>query len=248
MSLGLAGATAWLVGLDGFNRLLAIGFGGVEQASFYVLLIAAGIGGLYAAVVSGLVAFRSGKTVSVEIFFFSLWAFCQTFELAKFGSAALGATAGAGSFELVTRVALFGRYAGTISVFSGSLFSIGLKQERGLPMFSVVMLAGLLFASVHPLNSVGPGRDFLADRGLVGLAGAFELTIVLMTLVNYLIAWRVGKDTAYLRAGAGVGICVVTAMMLRTTETLWIALGALPALAFGTWLHIKSLHDYYLWR
>jgi len=245
----LAGSALWLSGNDNLERLRISGFGQSDPLAFYLVLATAGASGLYAAILTGLVALRSGKTVSVEIFFFALWAFCQSFELAKTGSLVLGIhSASSVAFEIVTRIALFGRYAGIIALFSGSLFSVGLKQERGMPALTTTVMAGLLFASIQPLNSVFPGADFLADRGMESLAGVFEMAVAAMAVVNYMIAWRSGKDRAYLTAGVGLVMCVLASLMLRDSPSPWTAALAVPVLAGGTWLHLKSLHDYYLWR
>lgn len=248
-SLVLAGSVLWLSGFDHIERLRISGFGRTDPLAFYMVLAAAGASALYAAILTGLVALRSGKTVSVEIFFFALWAFCQSFELSKVGALILG-TYGASSvtFEIVTRIALFGRYAGTIALFSGSLFSVGLKQDRGMPVLMTTLMAALLFASIQPLNSVFPGADFLADRGMESLAGVFEMAVAAMAVLNYMIAWRSGKDRAYLTAGVGLVVCVLASSTLQASPSLWMTILSIPALAGGTWLHLKSLHDYYLWR
>lgn len=245
----LAGAALWISGFENLERLRVSGFGRSDTMAFYVVLAAACASGLYAAVITGLVALRSGKTVSVEIFFFALWAFCQSFELAKTGSLVLGIHgASSVAFEIVTRLALFGRYAGTIALFSGSLFSVGLKQERGMPVFATTLMAGLLFASIQPLNSVFPGVDFLADRGMESLATVFVAAVAAMAFVNYMIAWRSGKDKAYLTAGMSLVACVLASSMLKADPALWVVALAITVLAIGTMLHLKSLHDYYLWR
>ncbi len=245
----LAGAALWISGFENLERLITSGFGHSDSVAFYLVLAAAGASGLYAAAITGMVAFRSGKTVSVEIFFFALWAFCQSFELAKAGSLVLSIHgASSVAFEIVTRLALFGRYVGTVALFSGSLFSIGLKQERGMPVLATSLMAGLLFASIQPLNSVFPGMDFLADRGMESLAGVFEVAVVAMAVLNYTVAWRSGKDRAFLTAGAGLVACVLATSLLRSSSLLWTIVLAIPILAGGTWLHLKSLHDYYLWR
>ncbi len=248
-SLILAVAAVWFMGAEGMENARMTGFGMTGTTVFYTMLAAAVASGLYAAAVSGLVAFKSGKTVSVEIFFFALWAFCQTFELARIASLALG-VAGAGSVAtgIATRIALFGRYTGTIAIFAGSLFSVGLKQERGMPILSAALLGGMLFASLQPLNSLAPGINFLAEQGVAPLALSFELALIAMALVDYAIAWRSGRDNAYLRAGLGIAVCFGSVLTLRTTLSPWMASAAVPFLALGTWLYIKSMHDYYLWR
>ncbi|HPG85841.1 MAG TPA: hypothetical protein PLQ29_04010 [Spirochaetales bacterium] len=245
----LAVVAIWIPGLDGLERVRATAFPSLDAVGFYSALAASGICAVYAAVVSGLIVFRSGRTVSVEIFFFSLWAFCQVFELARIGSALLGmANANIGAYSLMTRFALFGRYSGSIGLFAGSLFSVGLKQERALPSMTFAFMAGLLFASIHPLNSVAPGADLLADRGIEPLARSFELAILALALIDYCLAWRSVKDKAYLLAAAGLTMCVVATTTLRAMATPWAVIAATPILVAGTWLYIKSMHDYYLWR
>jgi len=156
--------------------------------------------------------------------------------------------AGSGAFELITRIALFGRYCGAIAVFAGSLFSIGLKQERTLPMFAMTVMVALFFASVHPLNSIGQGKDLLADRGIVALSRAFEISLALMAALDYLIGWRAGRDRVYLMAGLGLLACVAASSVIKASFLPLTAALAVPVLLFGTWLHLHSLHDYYLWR
>jgi len=247
--LVVAGATLWSLGPDGIERLRLSGFANPDAPGFYTALASAFACGVYAVAVSGLIALRSGRSVSLEIFFFALWAFCQVFELAKIGSLALGSGgAGAGAYGVLTMIALFGRYSGTIAVFVGSLFSVGLKQERGIPAFSAVIMAGLLFATIHPLNSVVPGMDFLADRGVVRLEGLFQGSLLLLAMADYAMAWRSAKDKAYLVAGLGLALCVASSMALKAATSPWLAAAAAPTLAVGTWLYLKSLHDYYLWR
>ncbi|MDX9897803.1 MAG: hypothetical protein RBT62_02710 [Spirochaetia bacterium] len=239
----------WMLGTSNLERVRTYDFGSLNTRAFYTVLSAAAACGIFSATVSGLIAFKSGKTVSVEIFFFALWALCQGFELVKFGSLALSsAGAGLDTFEIVTRAALFGRYAGTIAIFAGSLFSVGLKQERGLPVLAVTLLSGLLFASIHPLNSVGPGPDFLADRGLVSLARAFELAVIIMALLNYAIAYRASRDKAHLQAGLGLTLCVSASVVLRVSASPWVVAIAVPVLGLGAWVYLKSMHEYYLWR
>jgi hypothetical protein len=246
---GLAAAAVIIPGLDGLERIRSSAFPALGAVGFYSALAASGVCAAYASVVSGLIVFRSGRTVSVEIFFFALWAFCQAFELARIGSVVLGMVdANIGAYSLMTRVALFGRYAGSIGLFAGSLFSVGLKQERAMPSMAFALMAGLLFASIHPLNSVAPGADLLTDRGIEPLARGFELAILGLALIDYALAWRSVKDKAYLLAAGGLTLCVVATTMLRAIATPWAVGAAVPILGAGTWLYIKSMHDYYLWR
>lgn len=238
----------WLVGPGVIARIVP-DIAGTTPATVYLELGTAGLCGLYAMIVSGIVALRSGKTVSLEIFFFAFWAFCQSFELVKFVSVILLAQgAGSGSFELATRVALFGRYGATMALFAGSLFSSGLKSERGTPLFLAILLAALFFATVHPLNSIGPGADLLADRGAMPLAQTFQAALVILAAIDYALAWYSSKDRAYLVSAAGMILCVVSiAVVQRSTHVVALA-AVVPLLVIGTIAYIRSMHAYYLWR
>jgi len=242
-------ATLWFTGTGAIERVRASFFSGESIAAFYSVIVVAIACAVFGAVVSAFVALRSGKTASVEIFFFSVWALCQSLELAKVFMVAIAARgAGANVFEAVTRIALLGRYLGSLALFAGSLFAVGLRQERSLPLFGAIVLAAMLFATIQPLNSVGPGADLLADRGLALLAVVFELAIVGLALVNYLIAWRSSQDRAYLYAGLGIVVVIVASMLLKATQSPWIAGITFPFLVAGAAFYTRSLHDYYLWR
>lgn len=246
---GGAVAVVWFLGFDGLYQVLPVWKLEASPAAFYTVIVSAGVSGLFAVVVTGLVAFRSGKTVSVEIFFFTLWAFCQVFELTKIGSLLLGTRlSNSLAYELITRQALFGRYCAVIAIFAGSLFSAGLKQERGIPVFMATMMVSLFFSSIHPLNSSVPGMDMLADRGLPWLAFSFEILMVALALVNYMVAWRNSMERENLVSALCVFVCFGTSTLAKLSQSPLIAILAFAGLFAGTWVYMRTMHRYYLWR
>ena len=246
---GGAIAVVWFLGLDGLYQVLPGWRLEASPAAFYTVTGSAVVSGLFAVVVTGLVAFRSGKTVSVEIFFFTLWAFCQVFELTKIASLLLGSRiSNSLAYELVTRQALFGRYCAVIAIFAGSLFSAGLKQERGIPVFMATLMVSLFFSSVHPLNSARPGMDLLAEKGVPWLAFSFEVLMVFLALVNYMIAWRNTKERENLVAAACVLVCFSASTLAKSAQSPSIAIIAFAGLCAGAWIYMLTMHKYYLWR
>lgn len=244
-----AGALLWAMGVDGIEGVLSIWNVDFPPAAFYTVLGSAAASGVYAAAACGLIAIKTGRTVSVEIFFFSLWAFCRIFALAKIGVVALGPRVPSPvAYELVTRAALFGRYCGVLSLLAGSLFAVGLKQERGMPVFAAVLMVSLFFATVHPLNSAGPGTDLLLDRGIPALTRAFELFMIALAVLDYLMAWKTTKGREFLVAGASVLACFVAASVADSTLSPAAAVGAFVAQAAGAAAYLSTLHEYYLWR
>ncbi len=246
---GGAIAAVWFLRPDGLLSVLPSWKLDIPVVAFYTVIGSAVVSGLFAVVVTGLVTFKSGKTVSVEIFFFTLWAFCQVFELTKIGSLLLGSKlSNSLAYELVTRQALFGRYCAATALFSGSLFSAGLKQERGIPAFMATLMVSLFFSSVHPLNSSRPGLDMLADRGVPWLAFLFEVLMVLLALVNYLIAWRNSRERENLVAALCVSICFGASSLIKVAHSPLTAILAFAGLCAATWMYMRTMHSYYMWR
>lgn len=244
-----AGSLLWAMGFDGLEGVLSIWNVDFSPAAFYTVLGSAAASGLYAAAACGLIALKTGRTVSVEIFFFSLWAFCRVFALAKIGVVALGPRVPSPvAYELVTRAALFGRYCGVLALLAGSLFAAGLKQERGMPVFVSALSVSLFFAAAHPLNSAGPGTDLLLDRGIPALTRAFEVFMIALASLDYLRAWRATKGREFLVAGASALACFVASTVADSTLSPATAIAAFVAMAAGAAAYLSTLHEYYLWR
>ena len=199
--------------------------------------------------VTGFMALRNGKTASAELFFFTVWAFCLGFEALRIVSLGLMIrNASMGPIVFITRLVMFGRYFGLLSLFMGSILAVGFRQERMSAVLSTAFLLALFFASVQPVNSGVLAPDFLIDRGFGFLMSLFDSALIAMTLVNYLVAWRMNRDTAFLASGAGLALCVLAYLLLRSNHSPWFILPAIVFLATGAWLHIKSMNGYYLWR
>jgi hypothetical protein len=202
-----------------------------------------------AVLATGFMALRNGKTASAELFFFTVWAFCLGFEAFRLLSLGLVIhNASMGPIVFLTRLVIFGRYLGLLSLFMGSILAVGFRQERMSAVLSAAFLLALFFASVQPVNSGVLAPDFLIDRGFGFLMSLFDSALIAMTLVNYLVAWRMNRDTAFLASGAGLALCILAYLLLRSNQSPWFILPAIVFLATGAWLHIKSMNGYYLWR
>jgi hypothetical protein len=199
--------------------------------------------------ITGLMAMRNGKTASAELFFFAVWAFCLVFEaLRLFSLGLLINNAGMGSMLIMTRLIMFARYFGLLNLFMGSILAVGFKQERMSAVLVAAFLLALFFSSVQPVNSGVPAPDFLIDRGYSFLMSLFDSSLIAMTLVNYVVAWRINRDTAFLASGTGLALCVLASLLLRSSYSPWYILPAIGFLTTGAWLHVKSMNGYYLWR
>lgn len=247
ISGSLATATAFLIRFGG-------GLSEIQRISTGIVGLAAGLAAIAvcmitSVLITGFIALRNGKTASAELFFFAVWAFCLSFE--AFRLLSLGfmiQNASMGTLVLLTRLVMFGRYFGLLSLFMGSILAVGFKLERMSGVLSTAFLLALFFASVQPVNSGVPAPDFLIDRGFGFLMSLFDSALISMTLVNYVVAWRTNRDTAFLASGAGLALSILAALLLRSNYSPLLTLPATGFLVAGAFLHIKSMNGYYLWR
>ncbi|TFG82130.1 MAG: hypothetical protein E4H20_08310 [Spirochaetales bacterium] len=204
---------------------------------------------LYALVLIGIIAFRAGKSASPEIFFFAVWAFGLSLELGQVMAIWMSYSGAAlSTVSLSSRLALFGRYLSLMGLFMGSIFSVGLKQERMGLLLSAAILVALFFGTIHPLNVVTAETGVIVELGYGRLMRFFEISIMCLIGVNYTLAWRENRDKAFLRAGLGLALCVPAVWILRAVTSIPMVFAALPFLILGTWLYFKNLFVYYLWR
>jgi hypothetical protein len=258
LKLGFGAALLLLLGTlaasTGFMIRFGLDFAEIQQLSTRVEGLAAGMTAIAVCMaasvsVTGFMALRNGKTASAELFFFTVWAFCLGFEALRFFSLGLMIqNVSIGSMVFMTRLVLFGRYFGLLSLFMGSILAVGFRQERMSGVLAAAFLLALFFATVQPINSGVAAPDFLIDRGFGFLMSLFDSALIAMTLVNYAVAWRMNRDTAFLASGAGLALCILAYLLLRSSYSPWLILPAIGFLSTGAWLHIKSMNGYYLWR
>ncbi len=242
-------AGMWIMGPERLASAAAMLPGNGGTVAFIVALSSAAACGMFASATLGVLAFKAGKSVSVEIFFFAVWCWALALEPVR-GAVPWLLASGAGTDELAlaTRVLLFGRYLGSMSLCLGSLYSAGFRQERIDYALGAAILLATAFSSIHPLDTSTIKAGLYLGLGYAGLVRAFEILLLAVMTANYTIAWRDGKDRAFLSAGAGALACAVAAIVLQGAAPAWAAAAAVPLLAGGAWLHVKSLYRHYLWR
>lgn len=80
------------------------------------------------------------------------------------------------------------------------------------------------------------------------LATAFQGALGILSMINYGLAWYVGKDRAYLVSAVGMILCVGAIAVLQTVLQIVVLAAVVPVLIAGTVIYIRSMHAYYLWR
>lgn len=219
------------------------------QRTFWLALVAAFACGIQGVAALSALAFRAGKSASIELFYLALFSLGLSLEFGRAVVPWLTANGvGLSTMGLVTRVVLFGRYVSILALFMGSLFAIGLQQERLDFTLGAALLVAAFFTSIHPLNTAVMGPSLVVELGYARLVGMFESLLLGISFINYLVAWKERRDRSFLLAGLGIGACAAAAYMLRGTPSPWAYLALVPLLLGGSWLHIKSLYAHYLWR
>ncbi len=246
-ALVIAAGSLWVLFSDGLKaQAAAFPYGARE---FRFALFAAGICGAHAVGTLTVLAFRAGKSASIELFFLALFSLGLGLEAGRLFMPWLMAQ-GAGLYTLgmVSKIVLFGRYLSILSLFMGSLFAIGLAQERLDFVLGAAFLVAAFFTSIHPLNTSVMGSSLVVELGYARLVRMFESLMLAICFVNYLVAWKERRDRAFLLAGLGSAAIAVSAYILRGNPSHWSYLALVPLLLGGTWLHVKSMYAHYLWR
>lgn len=249
--LTLAIAPFYLVSKASFNAENIAKAGALFQDSWalYAQLLFIVFCVLYALVMLGIIAFRAARSASLEIFFFSLWCLALCFELARAMSLWMALSgAGLSAVSIVERFAIFGRYLSFIALFMGSMFPAGLKPERSGVLLSAALIAAMFFTSIHPINQGTNGSLLVVELGYSRLLRLLEIGLALLTLANYGIAWKENRDKAFLRAAGGAALCIAGIWLGRSSLSIFVSAVAVAGLCIGSWLYLKSMYSYYLWR
>lgn len=253
-SIGIAacllGASILITGP--WSRLLETRFLVYESLSLvqFSLGVAASLFCLLMAVSStGIIALGIGKSVSVEIFFFAIWGLGMTSELGRLVILWLSRQpANMVLLGLITRLVLFGRYLSLGALFVASIFSVGFKHERIGSAIGILCFVALLFATLQPLNTGVLDSGFLISRGYQNLTRLFEITIIVLTVANYLAAWHIQGSRHFLGCGVAGLLILVSSHAMRGSPLWWSFTLAGPLMIAGTWYYLRSMYDYYLWR
>jgi hypothetical protein len=204
---------------------------------------------LAGALCNTVVSLSIGKSISVEIFFCALWALGMSLESGRLLVLWLSRQqADLTILSLISRIVLFGRYLSLGALFMASVFAVGFKHERLNPAISVVFFCALLFSSIQPLNTGILDQDFIMQRGFRGLTLSFEIAVIIISLANYVIAWKNSGSIDFLFIGlASLGL-FFSMFILRNSMHLVLTLSAGGIMAIAIWQYLKRVYNYYLWR
>jgi len=188
------------------------------------------------------------KTQSPEILFFGFFVISLSFEFARI-IIPLREIYSLPALYLVTasRVLLFGRYFGLISLFAASVFAAGLDGQKQQTVLLLSILAAMVIAINVPIDSLVWDSAFVLRNGYNSMFILVEAGIVAVTIITYLIAAHTRLSKSYLFVGLGTLLVYTGRSILLCSDTWITPIPGLLILIAGTWFACARLHREYLW-
>ena len=188
------------------------------------------------------------KTQSPEILFFSFFVMSLSFEFFRL-MVPLRVVFVFPSMYLITasRILLFARYFGLLSLFAASVYAAGLDAQKQQNTFFVLVLAALVIAIRLPIDSIVWDSTLMPWSGYQSMFAMVETGFLAVTTLTFFISAYTRGSRAYVFIGLGT-LLVFTGRNLLINSDTWITpIPGLLALAAGTWLIASRLRQEYLW-
>jgi hypothetical protein len=148
---------------------------------------------------------------------------------------------------MASRVLLFGRYFGTFSLFTASVYAAGLDVQKTRNSILVILGATLIITLGVPIDTQTWDSSMSMVNGYTSMFRLIETSAFLITLISFFIAAYSRGSREYALIGAGAFLSLLGRTLLLEGDT-WISpiLGIL-LLSAGTWFICTKLHKVYLW-
>jgi len=188
------------------------------------------------------------RTASAEIFFFLFFLYSISFEAIWLWSAiAIVKEAPVFLGIMLSKIILFGRFFGLISLLFSSLYAIEMSYQKFPILMLTPILISLALAYTLPVDSSVLMRNFLYKMGDAKSHWIVTIVLEIVTILNYLIAaYRRGKR-AFVWIAVGVFLILLgREFLIFTLEPLPTAISIILAIA-GIWIFSKQINRVYLW-
>jgi hypothetical protein len=188
------------------------------------------------------------KTQSPEILFIGFFVISMTLELARI-VLPLKAVGIIPSMYLIaaSRLLLFGRYFGLLSLFAASVYAAGLDAQKQQNLFLMLVLAALVIVINIPVDSLIWDSTFVLFNGYGTMFFIIELVVLAVTMLTFIIAAYTRGSKRYFFIGLGAFMIFTGRNILLYSDTWITPIPGLGILAAGTWFVCSRLHMEYLW-
>lgn len=147
---------------------------------------------------------------------------------------------------MASRILLFSRNFGLLSLFVASIYAVGLESQRQRNTTFVIAVIALTIALGTPVDTFSWSANFEPISGWKSIFQIFNAGIFLLTTAGFLIAGYMQKSKSYIFISAGAFLVLAGRNILLTTDN-WAGLPGIIMLGLGTWFMCAYLHRVYLW-
>jgi hypothetical protein len=145
------------------------------------------------------------------------------------------------------RALLFARYMGIFSLFAASVCAAGLEVQKQRHIFMLILVPALSIAMGIPIDALAWDSSLVMLSGYVSMFRLVETSIVLVTVLSFLISAYSRGAREYVFVGIGSLLVFLGRNFLIYSDTWLTPLPGLLLLSAGTWLICSYLHRIYLW-
>ncbi|MDR3116177.1 MAG: hypothetical protein LBU25_11745 [Treponema sp.] len=148
---------------------------------------------------------------------------------------------------MASRVLLFGRYLGILSLFVASVCAAGLEVQKQHIMIGIIIFSTLMITRGVPIDGLSWDSSFCMISGYPAMFRILEGGMALITVVSFFISAYSRGAKEYIFIGIGSLLVMAGRNMLLGADT-WISpFPGLGILCIGTWVICTYLHRVYLW-
>ncbi|GHV85135.1 hypothetical protein AGMMS50230_07430 [Spirochaetia bacterium] len=209
---------------------------------------AVGLSVVYAFVVSVLIARFFEKTPCPEILFVDLFSLSFIFEIIGIMAPLRSLYPFPSELLIVgTRLLIFGRFFGVLSLFASSVYAAGLDMQKQGQVIIAMVIAILVVALRIPVNSQSWDSSLVMFSGYSSMFRFAESALMLITVVSFLVAAYSRGTGEYLFAALGAFLTFLGRSFLIGSDTWFTLVSGTILLAAGTWFITVRLHRVYLW-
>ena len=227
----------------------SFGLGGLTLSSHVLAATGIGLCALFAALCLGYILYSFRKTVSTEIFFYSFWALSVGFEVSRLAVFNIAAEGGSAYWQIfATKILLFSRYSGYLSLFASGLYAAGFRNEKLGTVAAVILAISLGMAIAMPVNTGAYAPTLELRAGYRELNGGLAVVVALATCANFLYAAQISGEASYRVVALGTLVFLAGHRLLITQWNPFAIVLGFALMVAGSWLFVSRLHSYYLWQ
>ncbi len=204
---------------------------------------------VYVIIVSTIIFFLFQKIQSSEVIYFSIFLVSCLFEALRFVILYISLTGLYSDVLLVSaRAIFFAQTCAPLSFLIAAIF-LGRKQEDNIERFcSLVFAASIICSFFMPFNTGTVTSNGMLTYGFMTQINIMRILLAILAFCCFLINCT-ANETAELKGAAyGYLVLYLGYLLLTVSDNFLLFSVGFTLLGTGTFLFIKSLHRYYLWK